>query len=79
MYFYDKIKRYCVLSLAKKQTNGHLFIYLYTHSFIYDMENVEDGNLTRRQKHRKVSRQHTLIIVKAILRQRFFLNSPYFF
>lgn len=38
------------------------------------MENVEDGNLTRRQKHRKMSRQHTLITVKATLRHRFFLN-----
>lgn len=49
-------------------------IYLFAYSFIYDMENVEDGNLTRRQKHRKMSRQQTLIIIKAILRHRFFLN-----
>lgn len=73
MYFYDKIKIDTVFCLwQRQQTNGHLFIYLYIHSLIYDVENVEDGNLTRRQKHRKMSRQHTLIIVKAILRHRFF-------
>lgn len=72
VFLWQDKNRYCVLSLAKQQTNGHLFIYLYIHSFIYDVENVEDGNLTRRQKHRKMSRQHTLIIVKAILRHRFF-------
>lgn len=70
MYFYDKIKTDTVFCLwqSNKQMGIYLFICLFIHSFIYDVENVEDGNLNRRQKHRKMSRQHTLIIVKATLR-----------